>query len=127
MKQYIILLLALFSAFAVYSQDEKSFLKLGFTGGYGEYTFEKTENINDAVIEQLHFDAAVIDYFPSRFYFGGTALIRFANWYRAGHLISSILPVHGWGQKIIRGVIISTRFFLLTSWGSKKKYAFRKV
>ena len=84
MKQYIILLLALFSAFAVYSQDEKSFLKLGFTGGYGGYTFEKLEDINDAVISQLPFDAAVIDNFPSRFYFGGAALVRIAKWYWSG-------------------------------------------
>lgn len=84
MKQYIILLLALFSVFAVYSQDLNSFLKLDFSSGYGSYTLEKLEDINDAVIDQLPFDAAVIDNFPSRFYFGGAALVRIAKWYWAG-------------------------------------------
>lgn len=84
MKRYIILVLVFLFATAVYSQDEKSLLKLGFTGGFGGYSFENLEDINDAVISQLPFDAAVIDNFPNRFYFGGTALIRIANWYWAG-------------------------------------------
>jgi len=84
MKRALILVLAFLFVFTVYSQDEKSFLKLGLTGGYAGYSFEKLSNINDAVINQLPFDAAVIDNFPDRFYFGGVALIRVANWYWAG-------------------------------------------
>lgn len=84
MKRYIIFLFVLFSVYTVYSQDKNSFLKLEFTGGYGGYTFEKLEDINDAVIDQLPFDAAVIDNFPSQFYFGGAALVRIAKWYWAG-------------------------------------------
>lgn len=84
MKRFLILVLAFLFASVVYSQDEKSILKLGLTGGFGGYSFENLEEINDAVIEQLPFDAAVIDNFPDRFYFGGVALIRVANWYWAG-------------------------------------------
>jgi hypothetical protein len=84
MKRYLILVLAFIFATAVYSQDEKSLLKLGLTGGFGGYSFENLEDINDAVINQLPFDAAVIDNFPDRFYFGGVALMRIANWYWAG-------------------------------------------
>jgi hypothetical protein len=84
MKRSVILVLAFLIATVVYSQDEKSLLKLGLTGGFGGYSFENLEDINDAVINQLPFDAAVIDNFPDRFYFGGVALIRVANWYWAG-------------------------------------------
>jgi hypothetical protein len=84
MKRSVILVLAFLFATVVYSQDEKSLLKLSLTGGFGGYSFEKLSDINDAVINQLPFEAAVIDNFPDRFYFGGVALIRFANWYWAG-------------------------------------------
>lgn len=84
MKRALILVLAFLFAIVVYSQDEKSFLKLGLTGGFGGYSYEKLSDINDAVINQLPFGAAVIDNFPDRFYFGGNALIRIANWYCAG-------------------------------------------
>ncbi len=84
MKRSVILVLAFLFATVVYSQDEKSLLKLGLTGGFGGYSFENLEDINDAVINQLPFEAAVIDNFPDRFYFGGVALIRVANWYWAG-------------------------------------------
>jgi hypothetical protein len=84
MKRYLIFVLVFLFASAVYSQDEKSLLKLGLTGGYAGYSFEKLEDINDAVIEQMPFDSEIIDNFPDRFYFGGTALIRIANWYWAG-------------------------------------------
>jgi hypothetical protein len=84
MKRSLILVLAFLFATVVYSQDEKSLLKLSLTGGFGGYSFEKLSDINDAVINQLPFEAAVIDNFPDRFYFGGVALIRVANWYWAG-------------------------------------------
>ncbi len=84
MKRFLTFALALLFVLVAYSQDEKSLLKLGFTGGFGGYSFEKLEDINGEVINQLPFDAAVIDNFPDRFYFGGTALIRIANWYWAG-------------------------------------------
>ena len=84
MKRSLILVLAFLFAFTAYSQDEQSFLKLGLTGGFSGYSFENLEDINAAVMEQLPFDAAVIDNFPDRFYFGGVALIRVANWYWAG-------------------------------------------
>ena len=84
MKRSVILILAFLFATVVYSQDEKSLLKLGLTGGFGGYSYENLSDINEAVINQLPFDAAVIDNFPDRFYFGGVALIRIANWYWAG-------------------------------------------
>ncbi|KAF0237417.1 MAG: hypothetical protein FD181_1983 [Prolixibacteraceae bacterium] len=84
MKRSVILVLAFLFATVVYSQDEKSLLKLGLTGGFGGYSYENLSDINEAVINQLPFDAAVIDNFPDRFYFGGVALIRIANWYWAG-------------------------------------------
>ena len=84
MKRSLILVLAFLFATEVYSQDEKSLLKLSLTGGFGGYSFEKLSDINDAVINQLPFEAAVFDNFPDRFYFGGVALIRVANWYWAG-------------------------------------------
>lgn len=84
MKQYPILVLAFLFATAVFSQEEKSLLKLGLTGGFGGYSYENLEDINDAVIEQMPFDAAVIDNFPDRFYFGGNALIQITKWYWAG-------------------------------------------
>jgi hypothetical protein len=84
MKRSLILVLSFLFATVVYSQDEKSLLKLSLTGGFGGYSFEKLSDINDAVINQLPFEAAVIDNFPDRFYFGGVALIRVANWYWAG-------------------------------------------
>jgi hypothetical protein len=84
MKRSLILVLSFLFATVVYSQDEKSLLKLSLTGGFGGYSFEKLSDINDAVINQLPFEAAVIDNFPDRFYFGGVALIRLANWYWAG-------------------------------------------
>jgi hypothetical protein len=84
MKRSVILVLAFLFATVVYSQDEKSLLKLSLTGGFGGYSFEKLSDINDAVINQLPFEAVVTDNFPDRFYFGGVALIRVANWYWAG-------------------------------------------
>jgi hypothetical protein len=84
MKRFLILVSAFLFTTVVYSQDEKSLLKLGLTGGFGGYSFEKLSDINDEVINQLPFDEAVIDNFPDRFYFGGLALIRVANWYWAG-------------------------------------------
>ena len=84
MERPLILVLVFLFATSVYSQDEKSHLKLGLTGGFGGYSFEKLSDINDEVINQLPFEAAVIDNFPDRFYFGGVALIRVANWYWAG-------------------------------------------
>lgn len=87
MKRYLIFIMALIYGFEVSAQDEeseKSFLKLGLTGGFGGYSFEKLEDINNEVVENLPFDAKVIDNFPDRFYFGVTALARIANWYWAG-------------------------------------------
>lgn len=87
MKRYLIFILALIHGFAVSAQDEeseKSLFKLGLTGGFGGYSFEKLKDINNEVVENLPFNSAVIDDFPDRFYFGGNALIRIANWYWAG-------------------------------------------
>ena len=84
MKQLFFLIIILVLVFTTTAQESRPKLKLAAFGGFATYSFEKPEDINDEVINQLPFDVAVIDNFPSRFYFGGNVLIRLADWYSVG-------------------------------------------
>lgn len=84
MKKLFFLIITLVFVFATTAQESRPKLKLAAFGGFATYSFEKPEDINDEVMNQLPFDVAVIDNFPSRFYFGGNVLIRLADWYAVG-------------------------------------------
>lgn len=84
MKKLFFLIIILVLVFTTTAQESRPKLKLAAFGGFATYSFEKPEDINDEVMNQLPFDVAVIDNFPSRFYFGGNVLIRLADWYAVG-------------------------------------------
>ena len=84
MKQLYVLIVILVLSFSGSAQESRPKLKLGAFGGYATYSFENLKDMNKEVINQLPFDVAVIDNFPSRFYFGGHVLIRVASWYSVG-------------------------------------------
>lgn len=84
MKKLFFLIIILGLTFCVAAQESRPKLKLGVFGGFATYSFEKLEDMNDEVMNQLPFDVALIDNFPSRFYFGGNVLIRVASWYSVG-------------------------------------------
>lgn len=84
MNKLFFLIIILVLVFTTTAQESRPKLKLAAFGGFATYSFEKPEDINDEVMNQLPFDVAVIDNFPSRFYFGGNVLIRLADWYAVG-------------------------------------------
>lgn len=84
MKQLSILIIILLFCFQGFTQEDRLNLKLGAFGGYASYSFDNLKNLNDQLIDQLPFNASVIDNFPSRVYFGGSVLIRICNWYYIG-------------------------------------------
>lgn len=84
MKQLLFVIILLILGFNTIAQENRPKLKLGVLGGFATYSFENLKDMNNEIINQLPFDVAVIDNFPSRFYFGGHALIRVASWYSVG-------------------------------------------
>lgn len=84
MKQLFFLIIISVVVFNAAAQESRQKLKLGAFGGFASYSFTNLKDVNNEVINQLPFDVAVIDNFPSRFYFGSHALICVANWYAVG-------------------------------------------
>lgn len=84
MRKFILAISIIFCAFYTSAQENRPKLKIGANAGYATYTFDNLKSANDAVINQLPFDAEVIDDFPARFYFGGYALLKIADWYSVG-------------------------------------------
>lgn len=84
MKQLSIVIIFLLYCFYGFTQEKSLNLKLGAFGGYASYSFDYLKDVNAQAINQLPFDAAVTDDFPSRVYFGGSVLLRLTNWYYIG-------------------------------------------
>ncbi len=59
-------------------------IKIGGFAGYGFYSFDNLESTNKEIINQLAFDATVIDNFPAQIFSGGYILINIADWYSVG-------------------------------------------
>lgn len=84
MKHIIIAISLILCGIYSIAQENRPKLKIGATAGYATYSFDNLKKANESVISQLPFDAAVIDDFPARFYFGGYVLAKIANWYSLG-------------------------------------------
>lgn len=83
-KKKILIILFVFSVVFGKAQENLPKLKVEIAGGFSTYSFENLERLNTEVAENLPFGTAVVDNFPYRIFYGGSVLLRLADWYSAG-------------------------------------------
>ncbi len=100
----ILLIIFILNSLLLSAQEQESKYRFGISGGYGTFNHSAPKALNQAAIDQLPFDAKIIDEFEPNFNFGGYAQYQLFNRFWIGPEYRYYYTGSRLGQKDYSGV-----------------------
>ncbi|HNX56395.1 MAG TPA: TonB-dependent receptor [Prolixibacteraceae bacterium] len=126
MKKILLILFILNSVLAE-GQETISKLRFGITGGFGTFSQSDLKSLNQTVMDQLPFDAKIVDEFEPNFNFGGYTQYQLFNRFWLGPEYRYYYTGSRLGQKDYSGVYSFDQYLHSHTVGLKMGYVVAEI
>lgn len=126
MKKILLIILVL-NSFLLSAQEQESKFRFGISGGFGTFNQSDPKSLNRDAIDQLPFDAKIIDEFEPNFNFGGYTQYQLFHRFWVGPEYHYYYTGSRLGQKDYSGVYSFDQYLHAHTVGLKMGYVLTEI